>query len=710
MLRNGLRPVEDKNGKYGYMNAAGKPVVPYIYDGAENFREGLGVVCKDKKWGAIDPSGKLVIPIIYYRLNGFERGICVASIKKGDKEIFGIIDKRGDIVVPFLYDWMELNGLPEDGLVKVSRRVTQNGKADLKHGFIDLRGNTVVPLEFDDLDQFSEGLAWFKKTGKFGFVDKSGNIRIEAVYDEAKGFREGLAAVKKDGKWGFIDPTGKVVIGFKYYAVPPDEYKQQAGFIEGIAVVGKGWYSKWEPYWGYIDKTGRELTEFKYYSAYPAKDGILSVSTYGDGGRRSGLLNKEGKVVVPFADCYIGIFYNGRARIVTEAKNNQNAIGYIDKTGRIVISMKYTVSGDFDGSTTVPEYARVSTSYVSITGQMSNPRFFTIDREGKVVKPYGFDSISNFNSGVAAAYDITGQKTIAFIIDKSWKYPEPAAGTQNVRFPCSRLKMLVDGRPFDLESYTITGKSYIKPRDFAKALDGTAAQFDVAWDGAKKVFNLTTGKKYTPIGGELSPGDGAARSALPSTSGIRINGLKTEFLPVSIAGSDYFILDELAALVGVSAGRDAQSKAINLNTAAADKKRMIYRIITRVNDRNAIGISGSSTESGAKAITWDNDFTVKVQEFAFVPVGDKYCILSVHSGKALTAENKKGTVVSLQPYNGSDGQLFMIEEALEDFVSIKTSFGFYLGVSGGNRQRGTPIITWDSTDNSSQHFRLTRID
>lgn len=185
----------------------------------------------------------------------------------------------------------------------------------------------------------------------------------------------------------------------------------------------------------------------------------------------------------------------------------------------------------------------------------------------------------------------------------------------------------------------------------------------------------------------------------------------TQIVRVAMQENDYSMLrNGLRPVIGVNVNRDAKSSTISLNTTTAGEKRSIYRIITRVNDKNAIGISGNSTESGARAITWDNDFTVKVQEFAFVPVGNKNCIISGIQGKALTDENKKGAAVTLQTYTGNDGQLFTIEESPEGFVSIKSSSGYYVGISAGSRKRGTPIITWDRTDNSSLHFMLLRID
>ena len=54
--------------------------------------------------------------------------------------------------------------------------------------------------------------------GGWGFIDKKGNEVIPCMYDYAFDFSEGYAAVmlggkgSLSGKWGFIDKTGKPLL------------------------------------------------------------------------------------------------------------------------------------------------------------------------------------------------------------------------------------------------------------------------------------------------------------------------------------------------------------------------------------------------------------------------------------------------------------------------------------------------------------------
>ena len=102
-----------------------------------------------------------------------------------------------------------------------------------KWGFIDKEGKEVIPIKYDWVENFSEGLAPVKLlNGKWGYIDKEGKVVIPIKYDDAWPFREGLALVKLNGKWSYIDKEGKVVIPIKYEDVFP--YREESKFCEDM--------------------------------------------------------------------------------------------------------------------------------------------------------------------------------------------------------------------------------------------------------------------------------------------------------------------------------------------------------------------------------------------------------------------------------------------------------------------------------------------
>ena len=80
-----------------------------------------------------------------------------------------------------------------------------------KWGFVDEQDNVVISFEYDNADNFFDGLARVKLNGKWGFIDKSGKEIIPIKYESLSFFSNGTAFVRYNGKECFIDKEGKVL-------------------------------------------------------------------------------------------------------------------------------------------------------------------------------------------------------------------------------------------------------------------------------------------------------------------------------------------------------------------------------------------------------------------------------------------------------------------------------------------------------------------
>ena len=165
-----LRPVRGLNEKWGFIDGTGKIVIPFMYEAAQEFSEGLAAVKLSRKWGFIDETGEKIIPFAFSKVGKFSEGI-----------------------------------------VRLYSEVYVNGYYTNKWIFIDKSRGQVVPNVYDDAGDFSEGLARVKRDGKWGFIDKKGTPIISFIYDDASDFSKGTARVKIKRNWGFIDKTGKEV-------------------------------------------------------------------------------------------------------------------------------------------------------------------------------------------------------------------------------------------------------------------------------------------------------------------------------------------------------------------------------------------------------------------------------------------------------------------------------------------------------------------
>jgi len=167
--------------KYGFIDTAGKEVIPLKYDyyvegdylGYPYFSEGLARVSKGKdsfvlKYGFVDKAGIEVIPLKYDYVTDFTEGLAVVMLN--DK--YGFIDQNGKEVIPLIYDRVCFDGgfdrhiCFREGLAAVQK--------DEKWGFIDRTGKTVIPFQYDYANDFYEGLAYTSE----GFIDKTAKVVI----------------------------------------------------------------------------------------------------------------------------------------------------------------------------------------------------------------------------------------------------------------------------------------------------------------------------------------------------------------------------------------------------------------------------------------------------------------------------------------------------------------------------------------------------
>ncbi len=67
-------------------------------------------------------------------------------------------------------------------------------------------------INWDNANDFSEGLAGVKKDGKWGFINTDGELVIPCIYDSVGAFSEGLCAVQTGYAWNYIDTEGNVAV------------------------------------------------------------------------------------------------------------------------------------------------------------------------------------------------------------------------------------------------------------------------------------------------------------------------------------------------------------------------------------------------------------------------------------------------------------------------------------------------------------------
>lgn len=175
--RQCFKPTVIKTGELDYINN---------YTGC--LVDGLAHDINDGKHGYVDKDGKTVIAHQFKSASSFSDGLARVSVvdnKSMTGQRFGYIDKTGTFVIKptyiLGYDYSE-------GLIAV---LDEN----LKYGFIDKNGNTILPFIYDFPHDFN-----------------SPNYFDNHIYAQhAYVFYDGVALVLLNDKWQFIDKQGNTV-------------------------------------------------------------------------------------------------------------------------------------------------------------------------------------------------------------------------------------------------------------------------------------------------------------------------------------------------------------------------------------------------------------------------------------------------------------------------------------------------------------------
>lgn len=104
-----------------------------------------------------------------------------------------------------------------------------------KYGYINTKGDEVIPCRYDMVEPFAEGYAVVKNGFKEGYIDVNGDSITSCKYDNAQDFSEERAAVCLDGKWGYINTKGEEVIPCMYPSI--NIYYEPGYFSEGVACL-----------------------------------------------------------------------------------------------------------------------------------------------------------------------------------------------------------------------------------------------------------------------------------------------------------------------------------------------------------------------------------------------------------------------------------------------------------------------------------------
>ena len=188
------------DNKYGVMNLSGENIIEANYDQLEEAKTGMFIAKKDDKYGIIDEKNETKLDFNNQSIIYNEKGDFYITEDENynnkilnnnyETKLEGILtdidNEKGYIELKQGEEYKYYNFKFEEQ--KEEDIFTNNtlfvDKKDGKYGLIDKKGKIVVEYIYDDMIRQNQfGYVAVKKDGKWGAIDRSGNVVQDPVYE-----------------------------------------------------------------------------------------------------------------------------------------------------------------------------------------------------------------------------------------------------------------------------------------------------------------------------------------------------------------------------------------------------------------------------------------------------------------------------------------------------------------------------------------------
>ncbi|MBW6536852.1 MAG: WG repeat-containing protein [Mariniphaga sp.] len=350
-----------QEGKWGYINEKGVEVINCQFDEVGNLI-GEANVRLNSKWGRIDEHGKWIFPCIYdnifsLRTYGYDKTVHNDNFQVTLNGLSGIVSKTGEEVIPIIYNYL---GSFKNGVAKVN--------INEKWGYINEAGETFIPIVFNRVialrgladDSRYLGIEHTLEKEKikdkqnvlrhFSVSDMSGYLHI---YDCPDGF-VGIINNKDETEEYIFDSyncfkNGRAIAHKNGFCGVVDmELNSIVDFrYDDIKPLTEEGFlkAKKKSLWGIVDYNGKEIVPHTYDEINNFNDEFLLVKKDGCLGTIS--TNFE-EVISPI---YQSISRNKTGLLKVQLSD---FFGYIDLKNNIIIQPKYKwISDNFDETITI---------------------------------------------------------------------------------------------------------------------------------------------------------------------------------------------------------------------------------------------------------------------------------------------------------------------------------------------------------------------
>lgn len=382
-------PILSQERLYGFVSHEGKIIVPAKYEFVDDFSSSAAMVGRADKISYVDIEGEELMPFEWEDGMPFERELAV--VMKDD--YLGVINKVGGVIIPAEYDNIYLDKTSpilteREGVYRFysrrgkplfseyeNARPYAFSRAVVKEGeelnVISTSGEKLFGGQYKDIRIISDTLMVIQDTtGLWSLANIQGEILTKKKYEQIGDFSEGLAPVVLKGKYGYIDIYGaeKIAVNTSY----------NASSLKDVAFKDSRARTTYRGKHGMIDPTGRRLVPNLF-------DDIITSTQWPVPVQKGGLWGYVGKggVNIAIRCTYDAVqpFVNGRAIVV-----KKGMWGVINTSGQIVIPLEYS------------NIEPISSGRMYIVAQSG--KMGIISADGKTILPIEYERLKEYSDGV----------------------------------------------------------------------------------------------------------------------------------------------------------------------------------------------------------------------------------------------------------------------------------------------------------------------
>lgn len=391
--------------RWGKMLPNGTVLKPFVYDsvevvdipkseGAQSGGEYI-VAKRDGKWGIEaylmgSSVASVVVPFQYQKIETYDSDKCLFSAQKSVAEgsAWGMIKVSSQptrektslvhsttVAIPFAYN------APFENCYNDSKTMI-GAKKESGWGIVDSTGKQMLAFLFDERGQcVAPNRFQAKLRGVTVIADSTGKIITPAGYDEfdwltirqisTSGTLESVGVIKsRRGKnYGLLSSTGTVLME----PIADNPFF----FVSGLAYIRK---TKTSP-GAYINAQGSILTDFVYgepeWLEIIQKTGLLRRVSIGS---RFGVINSDGKEVLPVDYERVWIFEGGKTFFAKQTPEKGSKWSYFSHTGTPIYTDKYdSVKGYTTYQTLVQRNGKWGVMCDSTAKELLSPTYDSVD-------------------------------------------------------------------------------------------------------------------------------------------------------------------------------------------------------------------------------------------------------------------------------------------------------------------------------------------